>query len=337
MDDRARAWLDRGSHATWSAGGRDVRVFHVECGPRDAPLVLLVHGFPTSSIDWCDVVDVLAERYRVACLDFPGYGFSDKPPDWPYSISLDAQLLHHYVVDVLGASRCRVVAHDRGDSVALLLHERIVRGEVDGLALDHLVLANGNIFLPLANLTEFQKRVLDPAGWEAVRDLVTADALAQGMGASTFTPSRGPDDPTVAALATTFAFADGTAVLHDTIQYLRERAEHEVTWLRSLATSDVPTTVVWGMCDTVSPPRVATHVWEHYVRAKPGSNELWLVPDANHYLQNDRPDAFVDVVVRAFERTGPRPPGPVGDGPGAPVRIDHSAARLPDATDVFAI
>jgi pimeloyl-ACP methyl ester carboxylesterase len=337
MDDRSRTWLERGSFSTWRAADREVQVFHLETGPLDAPLLLLVHGFPTSSIDWYDVVDPLAQRYRVAVLDFPGYGFSDKPRDWPYSITLDAQLLHHHVVDVLGADRCRVVAHDRGDSVALLLHDHVARGEIDDLTLDHLVLSDGNIFLPLASLTEFQKRVLDPSQWAAVRELVTPDALAAGIGTTTFTPPRGPDDPTIAALATTFAYADGTAVLHETIQYLRERAAHEVTWLESLAASDVPATVVWGVCDTVSPPRVATHVWERFLRTKPGSNELWLVPGANHYLQNDRPDAFVEAVTRSLERTGASAPGPVVNDPHAPVRVDHSSPRLPVATDTFLV
>lgn len=337
MDERSRAWLERGHHSTWRAGGRDVRYFHVEVGPRDAPLLVLVHGFPTSSIDWFDVVDPLAERFRVAVLDFPGYGFSDKPHDWPYSITLDAQLLHRHVVEVLGAHDCRVVAHDRGDSVALLLHHDITRGEIDDLRVEHLLLSNGNIFLPLANLTEFQKRTLDESQWDTIRDVVTPDALAAGIGATTFTPARPPDDPAVVALATTFAFANGTAVLHDTIQYLRERAEHEVTWLESLASSDVPTTVVWGVCDTVSPPRVAMHVWERFLRTKPGSNELWLVPDANHYLQHDRPGAFVEAAVQSLERTGPRVPGPVGEGPGAPVRVDHSLPRLLAATETFSV
>jgi len=339
MDERARAWLDRGGSYTWrphatTAEGREVRVFHLEAGPPDAPVLLLVHGFPTSSIDWFDVVDALAEHYRVGMVDFPGYGFSEKPADWPYGLALDAELLRHHVVEVMGADRCRVVAHDRGDSVALILHQ-LTQDRADDLVLDHLVLSNANIFLPLASLTDFQRAVLDPARWAEARGAITPDALAAGMGTTTFTPPRPPSDPTVAALATTFAWNDGIAVLHDTIQYLRERAEDEVAWLESLAASEVPTSVIWGICDTVSPPRVAMHVWERFLRTKPGSNELWIVPGANHYLQNDRPDAFVEAVVESFRRTGPQAPGPVGDTPGAPVRVDHSAPRLPTAVETF--
>lgn len=316
----------------------EVEIFHVEAGPPDAPLLLLVHGFPTSSIDWFDVVDGLAETYRVSALDFPGYGLSGKDPDWPYSLEADADLITHHLRSVVGVESCRIVAHDRGDSVALLVHDRAMReGSGPGVRIEHLLLSNGNIFLPLANLTTFQKLILDDRRAAEVLEVLTPDALAAGMGMTTFTPPRTPDDPTVRALGAGFAHNDGIAVLHRTVQYLRERADREVDWLRSLAASDVPSTLVWGLCDTVSPPRVPMHVWEHYLRGKPGPNELWFIPDANHYLQNDRPEAFVEVVLGALGRSGPGEPGPVAQTPGSPIRIDTSSPRLPAATESFAI
>ncbi|HVA73093.1 MAG TPA: alpha/beta hydrolase [Acidimicrobiales bacterium] len=342
-DDRAREWLERGSLYRWEpvsgkAAGKSIDIFHVEAGRPDAPLLLLVHGFPTSSIDWYDVIDRLAEDYRVCALDFPGYGFSGKPPDWPYSLEVDAGLLVHHLRNVLAASKCRVVAHDRGDSVALLMHHNLSRGEDPaGVTIEHLVLSNGNIFLPLANLTTFQKLILDPDRAKQVLEVMTPAMLAAGMGNTTFTPQRPPGDPTVEALAATLAHNDGISVLHDTVQYLRERAEHEVIWLQSLAASEVPSTVIWGICDTVSPPRVAMHVWEHYLQKKPGSNELWIVPAANHYLQNDRPDAFAEALLHSLERQGPSDPGPLEATPGAAVRVDHSAPALPDPTSGFVV
>src|SRR6185312_11853351 len=64
--------------------------------------VLLVHGWPTSSIDWFEVAEQLSGRFRVCALDFPGYGFSDKPQGWGYSLARDAELLEFYLGDVIG-------------------------------------------------------------------------------------------------------------------------------------------------------------------------------------------------------------------------------------------
>ena len=68
-----------------------------------------------------------------------------------------------------------------------------------------------------------------------------------------FTPPRAPDDPGVRALAATFAHDDGIAVLNETIQYLLERSVDETAWLRSLAATAVPVTLIWGVYDTVAP------------------------------------------------------------------------------------
>ncbi len=329
---RADGWRARGSFFSWKPDGAaipPVEVFHVEAGPPDAPLLLLVHGFPTSSIDWYGVVDRLSARFRVCALDFPGYGFSDKPKGWGYSLYRDAELLAFYLSEVIRTESAIVVAHDRGDSVAL------VHFANNAERVDHLVLSNANIFLPLSNLTKLQRLLLDASTAPDVLQQLTPARLALGMGTATFSPPRGADDPDVEALVATFAHDDGIAVMHETIQYLIERSANETVWLETVAASAVPTTVIWGVNDTVSPPRVAMHVWDRYLMCKPGANALYFVPDANHYLQNDRPQAFADVVLHAIDAPAPTAPGPLSTERGAPILVDCSRARLPNAADVL--
>jgi pimeloyl-ACP methyl ester carboxylesterase len=332
---RAEQWRERGAHFTWrpdEAGAEEVQVFHLEAGDADAPALLLVHGFPTSSIDWYGIVDRLAERFRVCMLDFPGYGFSDKPPGWGYTLARDASLLGHYLDEILGAASATVLAHDRGDSVALIL-----AGGDGGTAarIEHLILTNGNVFLPLSNLTMAQRLMLDESTAPAVLEQLTPNTLAQGMGAATFFPPRGPDDPAIEALSETFAHQHGVRVLHETIQYLRERSVDEEAWLDALAGSEVPATVIWGLNDTVSPPRVASWVWDRKLMHKPGRNALYFVPDAGHYLQEDRPDAVVDAVLHALDSPDDQEPGAIAVAPGAPVLVDRSRERIPAAAEVL--
>src|SRR3954451_8947243 len=228
---RADAWRAMGAHFSWRPAGQDtapVQVFHVELGAPDAPVLVLVHGFPTCSIDWFEVAERLSARFRVCALDFPGYGFSGKPRGGGYSLRRDAELLDHYRGEVVGAERVVMVAHDRGDSVALIHAANAAEGRAR-VALEHLVLSNGNMFLPLSNLTDTQRLMLHNP---ELLERMTPELLAAGMGAVTFTPPRAPDDPEVQALAATFAHQDGIAVLHDTSQYLVERSVDEEAWLR---------------------------------------------------------------------------------------------------------
>lgn len=335
MDGRAQEWFDTGDFFSWRSEETELEIFHAELGDPEAPVVLLVHGFPTSSVDWYDVAPLLSNNRRVCVVDFPGFGFSAKPKGARYTVARDAALLDFYVREVIGVATGAVVAHDRGDSVALQFAGACDRGE-SSFAMSQLVLSNGNMFLPLSNLTTFQRRVLHPDTAPAVLAALTPEGLAAGMGQSTFTPPRSPDDPSIAALAQTFAYNDGTAVVHDTIQYLVERAQHEEEWLQALSHSSIPTTVVWGLHDTVSPPRVASHIWHTYLSTKPDTNELWYLPGANHYLQDDDPRGFVDVVTHALEDTSPAAPGALSDEPGAPILVDRSRKGLPTAADALA-
>jgi pimeloyl-ACP methyl ester carboxylesterase len=334
---RADEWRSRGGYLSWRPGEGDaaaVQVFHVELGDPGAPVLLLIHGWPTSSIDWFDVAGQLSARFRVCALDFPGYGFSDKPPGWGYSLTRDAELVEFYLSEVVRAEAAVVVGHDRGDSVALLLAARNAQGR-SAMRLEHLVLSNGNIFLPLSNLTGAQRQILDGAAWDKVATALTPARLAEGMGATTFTPPRAAGSPEVDALAATFGHQNGTVVLHETIQYLVERSEKEEAWLTALAEAPFPVTVIWGLYDTVSPPRVASYVWTKYLMLRPGGNRLYFIPDANHYLQVDRPDAFVRVLLDALEPTDGQSPGALGAEHGAPLLVDSSRARLPAAADLL--
>jgi pimeloyl-ACP methyl ester carboxylesterase len=337
---RAGEWLAAGAFFDWvprepMRETAKLRIFHAELGDPEAPLLLLVHGFPTSSIDWYDVAPALSREHRVCVLDFPGFGFSDKPKGESYTLRRDCELVEHHLSEVLAAGKGSVVAHDRGDSVALTFAARCASGEA-AFELDHLVLSNGNVFLPLSNLNVFQRLALDPATAPQVLAAATPEALAEGLGQNTFTPPRPPDDPVIAALAETFAAGDGIAVLHDTIQYLVERSDNEREWLEGLARSAVPTTLVWGLLDAVSPLRVAAHVWNAYLSTKPGDNEFWLLPRANHYLQHDQPQEFAEVVAAVLAGRSPEAPGPLSAAPGAPILVDRSRHELPSAKQVLA-
>jgi pimeloyl-ACP methyl ester carboxylesterase len=227
-----------------------------------------------------------------------------------------------------------VVAHDRGDSVALNFAARCQSG-ASPFELEHLMLSNGNMFLPLSTLTNFQRQVLHADTAPGVLEVLTPDALAAGMGNATYTPARSLDDPAIAALAQTFAYNDGMSVVHDTIQYLVERSQHEEEWLEALSEVSLPTTLIWGLHDTVSPPRVATYIWNRYVMSKPGVNELWFLPGANHYLQDDAPHEFAEVVMLALSGNSPQDPGALRDEPAAPILVDRSQPQLRDAADVL--
>jgi pimeloyl-ACP methyl ester carboxylesterase len=67
-----------------------VHVFYRESGPADAPIVLLLHGFPTSSFQYRELIPRLADRYHVIAPDLPGFGFTEVPDERGYTYTFDA-------------------------------------------------------------------------------------------------------------------------------------------------------------------------------------------------------------------------------------------------------
>src|SRR6202161_4655581 len=66
-----------------------VQVFYRAAGEANAPVVLLLHGFPTSSFMFRELIPRLANNYRVIAPDLPGFGFTEVPPERRYSYTFD--------------------------------------------------------------------------------------------------------------------------------------------------------------------------------------------------------------------------------------------------------
>jgi pimeloyl-ACP methyl ester carboxylesterase len=322
-------WRSGGKEIRWQSStaannGAEVNVFTRRCGTPEAPALVCVHGFPTASIDYFALTRELGAEFDIFLLDFPGYGLSEKPPaPYVYSLYDDARLLIHAIANVWQLKRYTMLTHDRGTSVGMIAlsmfatqHEPSPPTEV--------ILTNANIYLPLANLTGFQKALLDPTVARSTARATTPEMLAAGMGATTFMPRRdATTDPEIAALAKCFAHNDGIAVLPDTIQYLNERAADETDWLQALSANEVNTTMVWGLHDNVSPVRVANYVWQEFLRDKPGQNRYWILPTADHYLQCDAP-AQLAQVVRLTANAEPTSLRTLDDRPDGAVLVDQT-------------
>src|ERR1700679_3307981 len=67
-----------------------VEVFYREAGPAGAPVILLLHGFPTSSFQYRELIPRLADRYHVIAPDLPGFGFTEVPAARNYTYTCDA-------------------------------------------------------------------------------------------------------------------------------------------------------------------------------------------------------------------------------------------------------
>jgi pimeloyl-ACP methyl ester carboxylesterase len=99
-----------------------VRVFYREAGPADAPVLLLLHGYPASSHMFRELIPRMATNYRVIAPDLPGFGFTTVPAERNYKYSFDALArTMEAFVDALGLKKYALYIFDYGAPVGLRL------------------------------------------------------------------------------------------------------------------------------------------------------------------------------------------------------------------------
>jgi pimeloyl-ACP methyl ester carboxylesterase len=118
-----------------------IKVFYREAGSKSAPVILLLHGFPSSSHQYVKLINLLAPKYHVIAPDFPGYGFTEIPSslDFKYTFANLTTTLASFL-DVLSISKFAVYIFDYGAPTALRL--ALQRPE----AVTAIISQNGNAY-----------------------------------------------------------------------------------------------------------------------------------------------------------------------------------------------
>lgn len=100
----------------------DVEVFYREAGPRDAPVLLLLHGFPTASHMFRDLIPLLSDRFRLIAPDLPGFGKTKAPPRGKFNYTFDslADVIEGFT-EAMSLERYALYIFDYGAPVGLRL------------------------------------------------------------------------------------------------------------------------------------------------------------------------------------------------------------------------
>lgn len=297
----ARDWCEAGEYFSWestlpaNADFDALNIFHICQGDPADPAILMIHGYPTSSLDYAPLVAELSEDHYVCALDTPGYGFSDKPMDgYDYSILDDARLVDDYVRNVAGLDEFILFTHDKGDSVGLALLQIHQAYDERPYTISHHFITNGNVYLPLAQLTTGQRVLLNPTSGPLASRFLRGDWFASGLAELAFATPLPQSE--IDAYASIFDYQDGTRVQHEIIKYLNERTENEVAWLETLERSAIPTTIIWGELDAIAPVAVPDYVWTGYLENREAPAAYWSIPCVDHYLQVDDPGLLADIL-----------------------------------------
>jgi pimeloyl-ACP methyl ester carboxylesterase len=275
VNARVSAWRDRGSDEEFRG-----RRIHVSDRAGGGPLLLFLHGFPSSSYDWRLLLQRETE-HAVLAPDFLGFGLSEKPRDHDYTLHWQADMVEELVRRSERDGPVFFLAHDMGTSVANELMARDIEGSLEMDLIGGLLL-NGSMVQDAASPTLGQ-RILRSAVGGLFSRLSSERFFRQQFG-SIFSPGHPLSDEEAEDQWELICAGGGRTLNHKTIRYMEERFKHAERWHGAIRDWEKPLSLAWGMLDPVATEQVLDAV----VALRP-SAPLTRFEDLGHYPQIEDP------------------------------------------------
>ncbi|TFW19963.1 alpha/beta fold hydrolase [Duganella callida] len=273
-----------------------VQLFYREAGPQDAPVIVLLHGYPSSSRMWDPLIPLLADKYHVIAPDYPGFGHSEAPPPDQYRYTFDhlaqttAALLRE-----LGVARYTLFMQDYGGPVGF----RMALNAPDQV--QAIIIQNANAYQE--GLGKKWARIADywasPAAHpEQVDAFVGYEGTRLRHLGNSPNPERyNPDgwDDEFAAISRPGQREIQAALLYD----YRTNVQSYPQWQAWLRQHQPRMLVMWGRYD----PSFIVPGAEGYKRDVPGA-ELHIL-DAGHFALDEKTDEMARLVRGFMARLDP--------------------------------
>ena len=286
MTPRVEAWQKRG--IVEEVNGHRIHVFGRD--GRD-PLLLLLHGFPSSSYDWRLLLDEEVEHAALA-FDCLGFGLSDKPADHDYTLAEQADIAEELVRRHGHGGRVFIVAHDMGTSVATELMARDIEGELE-MNLRGALLFNGSMIQGAASPTVAQRLLRGPLGPVAAR--LSSERFFRQQFGSIFSEEHPLTEEEAADQWSLVAHNGGQRLGHKLISYMDERERYAERWHGALRDWRKPLHLAWGMQDPVATEKVLDGVME----LRPAA-PLIRFEELGHYPQIEDPQRVAGALRSAL-------------------------------------
>ncbi|MGI8631075.1 MAG: alpha/beta fold hydrolase [Solirubrobacterales bacterium] len=286
LTHRTEQWRQQGEMVEISG-----RSLFVRSERGDKPLLLFLHGFPSSSWDWRELIG--HGGHASLAFDCLGFGLSDKPYEHDYTLGWQADAAEE-LVRREGSPPVFVVAHDMGTSVATELMARDLRGELD-MTVAGMLLFNGGILLDRITPTWGQKVLRGRFG--KLASLLTIEPMFRRQFGSLFSHAHPLTAEEAADQWALLRHNGGHVMLHRTIAYMDERERLAGRWHGAFRDWGGPLSLTWGMRDPVSTASVLSGL-----RKLRPNVPLTSLPDLGHYPQIEGPAALAAVLDEALSR-----------------------------------
>jgi len=250
--------------------------------------LLLIHGFPTSSWDWHKLWKPLTARFTVVAVDMIGFGYSDKPKQYTYSIT-DQANLHETILKQLNIVTAHLLVHDYGVSVAQEMLASAKERKGDGFQPLSCCFLNGGLFPDLHHARPIQKILNSPVGW-FFNQFLNKKSLRRSF--HRIYGNQKPTDKELDQFYQLMLHKDGKGITYKLMRYITDRKENANKWKSALVDATIPLHFINGPLDPVSGRHLA-----NYCRKLLPQWKVDILEGVGHYPHDEAP---VEVVAAYF-------------------------------------
>ena len=265
------------------------KIFLIDEGNSEETLVIL-HGYPTSSYDYQKVLPELSKQYRVIIHDHLGFGFSEKPLDYSYSLIEQADVALQ-VWKQLNLKKVTLLAHDYGTSVATEVLVRHNNQQID-LQIDELILCNGSAHIELSKLRLIQKLLKSKLTGKFVASLTNFTIFKRNMRNVYFDKSKATNEE-LQEMWFQLEYNEGRKVIHKISNYINERYYFWHRWIGALKETQIPTKIIWAKNDPIAIMEIA-----ELLASEIPNNELLTIENTGHFLMIENPEEWLKLVLK---------------------------------------
>ncbi|NVK53009.1 MAG: alpha/beta hydrolase [Flavobacteriaceae bacterium] len=263
-------------------------IFVIDEGNSNNVLVIL-HGYPTSTFDYYKVLPQLTKKYRVILHDHLGFGFSDKPKNYSYSL-IDQAEIALQLWSQLGLKKVTLLAHDYGTSVATEIITRHNDNKIK-LAIEYLILCNGSMHVELAQMRTIQKLLKGRFG-KYVAMFTNFPIFSKNMQNVYYDKDKVSKNE-LQQMWIQLMHNNGRRVIHLISRYNNERYTYWNRWIGALKATQISTKIIWATEDPVAIKEMA-----ELLSTEIPNNCVYWVENCGHFPMLECPNEWTTLVLQ---------------------------------------
>ena len=251
--------------------------------------LVILHGYPTSSFDYYKVLPELSKHYRVVIHDHLGFGFSDKPLKYSYSLIEQADIALQ-LWKQLSLTNVTLLAHDYGTSIATEILARQNKKQIN-LQIDELILCNGSMHRELSKLRTIQKLLKNKITGKWVAKLTNYTIFKKNMRNVYFDKTKATEAE-LKEMWLQLEQNNGRKIIHFLSNYINERYYFWHRWIGALKETNIKTKIIWAKNDPVAVAAIA-----NLLATEIANNNLYWIKNCGHFPMLEKPEEWIEKIL----------------------------------------